>query len=381
MNTASRERNTEIMTAYEAAEKQPIVTIGNQNTGMVEQRPVGAIKVAVERNEAKIFQRLKVIASAAGDDFYYRFPVKAKNDDGTYRTDWIEGPSIKCALAVARSYGNCDIDVRTQDGPEHWTFYARFLDFETGFSMTRAYQQRKSQKAMKTDRDRQLDIVYQIGQSKAIRNVICNAIATFTDFAFIEAQNAIIDKVGKNLESYRKKVLARLAEMKVDVKRVEMVAGRSAPNWLAPDVARIIAELQSVNDGMATLDELYPSLEGEEPKTAEPEPQRSEPEPKASETKPQEPEKKLSEEEQREVDRRIREEIEGPQHDEWDDYLDKMFDEAKSARNKREQNEVNAAFRDNVAAALKDKRITEARVKAVLQAWEATTGLSAVATA
>ena len=53
-----------------------------------------------------------------------------------------------------------------------WIIYARLMDLETGFAMTRPFQQRKGQKAMKTDDARALDIALQIGVSKAIRNVV-----------------------------------------------------------------------------------------------------------------------------------------------------------------------------------------------------------------
>ena len=73
-----------------------------------------------------------------------------------------------------------------------WIIYARLMDLETGFAMTRPFQQRKGQKAMKTDDARALDIALQIGVSKAIRNVVCNGLQTFADFAFEEARDALV---------------------------------------------------------------------------------------------------------------------------------------------------------------------------------------------
>lgn len=294
MEVATTNQNMIDAFVGEREEPEPLVPISSAQH-QIDQRPVGAIKVAVERDEAKILQRLRVFAAAAGEEFYYRFPVKSK--DG--KQDWIEGASIKCALAVARAYGNCDVDVRTQDTGDAWLFYARFVDFETGFSVTRAFQQRKSQKTMKTDSARALDIVFQIGQSKAIRNVICNALGIFTDFAFEEARQAIVSRVGKNLETYRTKVLARLGDLKIEPKRVESAIGRPADKWLAPDVARIIAEIQAINDGMAAAEDLYPIL-GQVP---ERQPERSD----FTDKKPEpETETKLTEDEEREADRLTR---------------------------------------------------------------------------
>lgn len=217
-------------------------------------RVFGAQKVEVQRDEASILRKITTLAAAAGEDWFYRFPVKGKGGE----TSYIEGPSIKCANNVARYYGNCDIDVRVYDFGDSYMFYARFMDLETGYSLVRPFRQRKSQKVMKTDAGRAEDIVFQIGASKAIRNVINNALEFFTQRAMDEAKNSIIEKVGKKLNEYRERVKTRLAELKVDIKRVEHVRGRAADQWLAADVAMTIAEIQAINDGMASVDETYP---------------------------------------------------------------------------------------------------------------------------
>lgn len=220
----------------------------------------GAIAVAVYRDEARIFTKLKALAAAAGNDWYYRFPVKNRKEN---RTDWIEGPSIKLANDLARIYGNCETDVRVQDLGENWLFYARFIDLETGYSMTRPFQQRKSAgKIGGGDDERRLDIAFQIGASKAIRNVVVNALQTFADFAFEEARNALVDKIGKDLENYRARTIERVGQ-RVDIKRVEAIVGRVSGEWLAPDVAKVIAMMKAVSDGMAALDETFPPLEGD----------------------------------------------------------------------------------------------------------------------
>lgn len=217
---------------------------------------ITAQKVAVERDEAKVLQKIKVFAQAAGEEWYYRYPVR---NNRTNQTDWIEGPSIKCANNVARYYGNCQVDTRVVDNGDSWIVYARFVDYETGFSYTRPFQQRKGQGSIKSkDTDRQLDIALQIGVSKAIRNVICNALETFTNYGFDEAKSAIVGKIGKNVDHYRARVIERLQGLRVDQRRVEATLGRAAQDWLAPDLARIIAQLQAINDGMATIEETWP---------------------------------------------------------------------------------------------------------------------------
>jgi hypothetical protein len=225
-------------------------------TGLSE-RVIGAQPVAVHRDEQKIMQKLKAFAAAAGDDWFYRFPVK-KKDGGQ---DWIEGPSIKLANSVARYFGNNVTEVREVDVGDAWVFYARFTDIETGYSTERAYRQRKSQTSMRTkDVDRQQDIAYQIGQSKSIRNVIVNGLQLFCDYAFEEARNSLVDKIGKDLAGWRERTVAGLARLPVELARVERIVGRPVKEWLAPNIAQVISMARSVQDGMATLDETFPPL-------------------------------------------------------------------------------------------------------------------------
>jgi hypothetical protein len=221
-------------------------------------RVIGAQPVAVYRDEARIRQQLIALAAYAGDDWFYRFPVSKKGGG----QDWIEGPSIKLANNVARIFGNCSSEIRELDVGDAWIFYARFSDLETGFSYERAYRQRKSQATVKTkDADRQLDIAYQIGQSKAIRNCIVNALQIYADFAFEQARNSLVDKIGIDLPAWRSRTIAGLNKIPVELNRVERVVGRSAKDWMAPDVAQIIAMMKSIADGMALADEVFPPRE------------------------------------------------------------------------------------------------------------------------
>lgn len=270
----------------EARSAGELVPMGGR--GGVIERIITAQAVAVPRDDAKILQKIRALAGAAGEDWYYRFPVK---DHGS--TKFIEGPSIKCANNIARLYGNDEIDTRAVDNGDSWIIYARFIDWETGYSYTRPFEQMKGQQTIKTnDAGRARQNAFQIGVSKAIRNVICNALEQFTTFAFEEARKNIVEKVGKKLDDYRARVLEALKEMKVDAKRVEAGIGRPAKDWLAPDVARVIAEIQAVKDGMATIDETWPPDaparptrdQFREPAPAEP----TKPEEKPAETKPQE---------------------------------------------------------------------------------------------
>jgi hypothetical protein len=245
--------------------------LGRPTSGIAE-RIIGAQPVAEKRDLAHIRQNLKAQAAFAGEDWFYRFPVRQQGGG----TSYIEGPSIKLAMNVAREFGNCAVEIREIDVGDAWTFYARFTDIETGFSAERSFHQRKSQVSLKTkDVDRQQDIAYQIGQSKAIRNAIVNAIGLYTDFAFNEARNSLVNDIGKDLEGWRARTLKGLTQKGYPIERVERAIGRAAKDWLAPDVAQIVAMSRTITDGMATLDETFPPIEQPAPAAAAPSPTTS----------------------------------------------------------------------------------------------------------
>lgn len=257
---ADTTERSSVLDAFASAPPRENLPAPLQGQVLAPPRVVGAQKVAVMRDENAVLNKLRVLAQAAGDAWGYRFPVKNRREN---RTDYIEGPSIKLANDLARTFGNCAVDTIVQDLGDGWLIYARFVDFETGFEMTRPFQQRKNQRSVGGGDDaRALDIALQIGVSKAIRNVVCNALQTFADFAFEEARNSLVDKIGKALPQWRERTKARVADM-CDPRRVEAVIGRPFAEMLAPDIARVVAMGKAVADGMATLDETFPPLGAE----------------------------------------------------------------------------------------------------------------------
>lgn len=221
----------------------------------------GAQKMVVARDEARVLQRIRTLAHAAGDAWYYRIPFRDKR---TNRTTYVEGPSIKLANDVARLYGNCDVDEWVSgEGIDYWEFTARFIDLETGFALTRVFRQRKNAAAVGNDAARNAEIGFAIGASKAIRNVITNGLQTFSDYAYEEARNALVTTIGKDIERWRKEVSERIGAL-TDIKRVEAVIGRTVKEWLAPDIATVAAMGKAIKDGMASVDDSFPPLQRQE---------------------------------------------------------------------------------------------------------------------
>jgi hypothetical protein len=223
-----------------------------------------ARKVEVARDESAVLRKITTYAAAAGEHWFYRWPVQNRRK-GT--TDIVEGISIKGANAVSRLFGNCSIDVRVFDTGRTFTIYAKFSDLETGYSLVRPFQQDKGGAKLGGDDDaRRLDMALQIGVSKGIRNVVNNALETFCTFALEQAKANLVGRVGKDLPRYRARLAQKFADLGVDIKRVEATAGRPLNDWLAPDVARIIAEVRAVDDGMASADETWPLPAPPEPR-------------------------------------------------------------------------------------------------------------------
>jgi hypothetical protein len=231
---------------------------------------VTAQKVAVKRDMGAIMRTVQTIAAAAGQKFYYSWSV---NDRANNRQSLVEGLGIKGAMAVATAYGNCRVDaVIAQETQSHVTFAARFVDFETGFTLTRLFQQRKGQNTGMKDKDRAADLVFQIGQSKAIRNVIIQALPILCEEAKDSAKSALLDRIAGNPEAARAAILSRLDDLGVDTNRVERVIGRTVAKWSAQHMARIWAELTAIQDGLADADDLYPIAGNDDEAAASPPP-------------------------------------------------------------------------------------------------------------
>lgn len=219
----------------------------------------GAVSVAqlvpVPRNIEHVMKKMTVLATQFGDKYVYSWDVKKKGGG----VDTIEGGTVDLAYDLAREYGNNCVDVRQTETQTHLVFYARFTDLETGYTTTRAFQQRKSQTAGgRMDADRQLDITYQIGQSKAVRNVVLKALNTYAEYCIEEAKRGMFDKIKSNPDKYRTAIDRGLEKFQIELKDAERQVGRTKANWTIRDIASIFAKLKSVDEGMAAPQEAFP---------------------------------------------------------------------------------------------------------------------------
>lgn len=216
-----------------------------------------AVAVQKPRDRKSIIRACEEEAAIAGDEFFYAWTVKTKEGPKL-----VEGLSIQAALAAARNWGNCAIPCHYEESVNSYTFIATFLDMETGFNLQRTYKQRKKPNIGMKDPERAEDIVFQIGQSKAIRNVILNALPSWlTSKMLIKAKEEVIEKIKKmGLPVAREKVLAFFKKYSIDIDRIEKKLGKNQGGWNEEDLALLQGAMNSLTTGQESADSLFPPI-------------------------------------------------------------------------------------------------------------------------
>lgn len=243
-----------------AAEKeQPLATVsqyGAADQAMAE--IITAQKVAVKRNLQEIANEFKALCSIGGNAFFYRWEVNDKSSKTGKNI--VEGPSIDLAMALVGVYGNCRISATpARETPTHIVFAARFIDYEKGVTVERTFQQRKNQSLGMADKDRAADIVYQIGQSKAMRNAVVAALKTLADQGVEWAKKGIIKRVSDNPDGARGWLTEKLAQMDIPLANAEYVVAGKRDEWTPVQMARLFATIQSITDGYSTVTDEFPA--------------------------------------------------------------------------------------------------------------------------
>lgn len=227
-----------------------------------------AVAVQKPRSLSQMVSAVLAEAEQAGSSFYYRWEVENRKTGN--KTEVIGG-SIDLAASIFRSYGNCAMDLQCNETPSHYFFTATMIDLESGMSWPRMFRQRKSQALGRFDQDRQEDIVFQIGQSKAMRNAVLSVMPRWVVEKAIEtARQAEINRLtGKgNIELARGEMLRYFAKLGVTKERIEVRLGKPIDETAPEDIADLRALAGAIKDRMTTVGEAFPTMEKEE-KTAD----------------------------------------------------------------------------------------------------------------
>lgn len=231
-------------------------------TGISAQRTgnqfVTAVRVQVARDLQVKHKQLLTEARLAGESFYYGWGVGK---------DRVLGPSIGLAMAAARVWGNCAVDFApVQSTEDSWIFTAQFIDLETGFTLARQFRQSKHWSvAGKYDQERKDDMRFQIGQSKAARNVVVNALPKWLiDAAIREAQNGVRGRIEKYVEQNGLPAAVDICIKQLKqcgVSEAAVLAKCQVAAVTALDIEHVVmlrGDLYSLQNGMDRAEALFP---------------------------------------------------------------------------------------------------------------------------
>jgi hypothetical protein len=200
-----------------------------------------------------VVERVTAEAKLSAENMMYRWTVKKK--DGT--KDEIKGLSIDAAMVLARNYGNCaawaDLVSETET---HWTMVGYFVDRETGFISMRQFRQRKTESHGKFDADRQLDIAFQIGQSKAIRNAVVHGMPEKLKHIIEEtAERAVAEElISGGMADAIKKVEKTFAKFDIDRAKLEHRLKKPVAQWGNDELVALRGIYQSIVDGVTSAE-------------------------------------------------------------------------------------------------------------------------------
>lgn len=216
-----------------------------------------AVSVQRPRTLANVEAKLMEEAALSGSTFYYGWGAGK---------DRVEGPSVNLAMSAVRLWGNCAVELQpVQETRDAWIFTAAFVDLETGFTLSRQFRQAKNWVVHgRFDDARKDDIRFQIGQSKAIRNVVLNAVPTWlTNKAVERAKDGVREELEswigkKGIESIRALLLKRLNEHGVTEAVALAKFGRSTPGGLTiEDMVVMRGDVEALKHGEDTVEHLY----------------------------------------------------------------------------------------------------------------------------
>ncbi|MEM3091505.1 MAG: hypothetical protein QXD05_00005 [Candidatus Pacearchaeota archaeon] len=218
-----------------------------------------AVQVIKKRELTDIINRVEQEAAISGEDFYYSYPQGDK---------YIEGVGINGALILARNWGNNAVEVRPFDLGDKYVLIGDFIDFETGFNLSRPYILKK--KILKNkkgnaiyEKERNDEIVFQIGTSKAMRNVILNALPNYVIEAGLRRakegyRKKLEEYIKKNgIEKARDMLVKRAERLNVAKELIEKNFGKSS-SWDIDKILLISGTLKGIEEGYHSINDAFP---------------------------------------------------------------------------------------------------------------------------
>lgn len=227
------------------------------------------IKVETHYQTAMIVQKprdidkvLKAVAKECqfgGERFYYGWTLKRGKSIGKK----IEGGSIGLATALARIWGNVATPITVEETEDYWMFTATFIDLETGFNNERLFRcDRTGDLPGEYDDSRKEDMKFQIGQSKAKRNVTLSSLPVWlVDGAVKLAKQAVMKKISKEgLAVASKRIVEFFVEKGITEKQLIDYVGEPKADWTAEVIAHLQGIQQGIEDEQITIQEFLQDI-------------------------------------------------------------------------------------------------------------------------
>lgn len=221
---------------------------------------VTALNVQKPRDLDLVEKAVRRECEFGGDDFYYGWTLQRGKSVGKK----IEGGSIGLATSLARAYGNVWIPVTMQETEEAFLFTATFIDLESGFNIQRIYRaDRTAELPGQYEPARKEDIKFQIGQSKAIRNVILNGGVPkwLVNKAVKWAKDAVINNITKEgLAKSTATAIGFFAKLGIKEKELIDYIGEPKMNWTAETIAQLRGMAQRLKEEDISSEQLLAEM-------------------------------------------------------------------------------------------------------------------------
>lgn len=225
------------------------------------------MSIQIPRDEAGVMKALKNELSLAprfAEKFFYRIPFK-KKDGGT---EWVEGLSIKAAMALQRRWGNCASAGRVvEEQADRIICEGVFMDYETNSRVMRQVAVSRFYKPANSNarvpfRPDMLEKAVASGISKAIRNAVTNALPEYLKIQlFEEAKRLAGTKTDATGKAVKKPLKERVEELFVAFEghgftRLEIARIAKADSVNEQVYEDLLGILNAVEDGHVTKESL-----------------------------------------------------------------------------------------------------------------------------
>lgn len=211
---------------------------------------VTAMRCQVPRDKEVVLEGALQEFRLGADGMYYRWTVKAKDGPKV-----VEGISIQGAMVLAREWGNCTYQIALAgESKSQWMFEATFIDLEKGAAFPRLYQQNKGRMGGNYDEQRGMDMVFQRGQSMAIRNAVLAGMPEWLKRrCFDAATGAVKDESGPTLQQSLEKCAQSFRALGVTVEQLEGNLEKRHDDWTSEDLVTLRGLYRAISDGQITV--------------------------------------------------------------------------------------------------------------------------------